>query len=137
MADRIRKVSYFYTMAPNRAGVAAKILRTLRGAKVNLLAFTGFPHRGRAQLDFIPQNTAAFLRACRAMGVRPSRKKVGFLVQGSDRVGACSSVLDKLARVRINVTAVDALVAGGGRWGALLWVKPGDVAKAARALGAR
>ena len=137
MADRIRKVSYFYTMAPNRAGVGAKILGALRKANVNLLAFSGFPHGGKAQLDFVPEDSAAFLGACRGMGVKLSKRKVGFLVAGGDRVGACSTVLDKLARARINVTAIDALVAGGGRWGALLWVKPNDVAKAARALGAK
>ncbi len=45
--------------------------------------------------------------------------------------------LDKLADARINVVATDAVTAGKGRYGAILWVKPKDVAKAARVLGAR
>jgi hypothetical protein len=32
---------------------------------------------------------------------------------------------------------VDAVTAGRGRFGMILWVKPRDVAKAAKALGAR
>jgi hypothetical protein len=36
----------------------------------------------------------------------------------------------------VNVTAVDAVTAGRGRFGMILWVKPRDVAKASRALRA-
>mgnify|MGYP000721217287 CR=1 FL=1 len=32
--------------------------------------------------------------------------------------------IKKLADLKINITAVDAVVAGKGRWGAILWVKP-------------
>jgi hypothetical protein len=39
-------------------------------------------------------------------------------------------------RAKINVTAVDAVTAGAGRFGAILWVKQSDVNRAARALGA-
>ena len=42
-----------------------------------------------------------------------------------------------LADAKINVTAVDAVCAGQGRYGALLWVKAPDVRKAAKALGVR
>jgi hypothetical protein len=45
--------------------------------------------------------------------------------------------LRKLARAGVNVTAVDAVTAGRGRFGMILWVKPRDQVKAARALGAR
>jgi hypothetical protein len=137
MADTVRRISYFKTMVPNRAGSAAKALRPLADAGVNLLAFTGFPSGGRAQLDFIPKDTAAFLRAARRAGIRVSARKAGFLVTGTDRIGACSSVMGKLAKAGINVVAMDAVTAGGRRWGALLWVKPRDVRRAARVLRAR
>ncbi len=137
MADRIRKVAYYYTVVPNRPGAGAKILRALREAKVNLLAFSGFPEQGGAQLDFVPEVRAAFLNAARRAGVKLSARKTGFLVTGDDRVGACSRVLDKLAAARINLVAMDAVTAGKGRFGALFWVRPAEVAKAARALGAR
>src|SRR3989337_1059294 len=59
MPDSIRKVDYFKLMVPNQRGEAAKILKALRGAGVNLLAFSGFPRERRAQLEFIPQDTKA------------------------------------------------------------------------------
>ena len=63
--------------------------------------------------------------------------KKGFLIQGTDQVGAVHRHLKKLAEAGINITAADAVSAGMGRYGMLLWVKPRDYARAARALGAR
>jgi hypothetical protein len=45
--------------------------------------------------------------------------------------------LQKLADAGINVTAADAVSAGQGRYGMILWVKPRDYTRAAKALGAR
>jgi len=52
-------------------------------------------------------------------------------------VGAVNRHLQKLAAAKINVTAADGVAAGQGRYGMILWVKPRDYARAARALGAR
>ncbi|MFQ5842535.1 MAG: hypothetical protein ACE5I8_08870, partial [Thermodesulfobacteriota bacterium] len=62
--------------------------------------------------------------------------KTGFLIQGDDRVGAVADIMAKLAGAGINVTALDAVTAGFGRYGAILWVKPRDVNKATQVLGA-
>src|SRR5262245_33036775 len=56
MAESIRRVQYFYVMAPDKPGEGARALKTLSEAGVNLLAFSGFPAGKRAQLDFIPEN---------------------------------------------------------------------------------
>ena len=137
MASKVRKIDYFAMNIPNRRGEAARILDSLREEGVNLLAFTGFPDKRGAQIDFVPENTAAFKAAARRAKLTVRAKKSGFLVQGDDRPGAVSRVLDKLAEARINVTAVEAVCAGKNRFGALLWVKQKDVTKAKRALGAR
>jgi len=137
MASKVRKIDYFAMNIPNRRGEAARILDSLREEGVNLLAFTGFPDKHGAQIDFVPENTAAFKAAARRAKLKVRAKKSGFLVQGDDRPGAVSRVLDKLAEARINVTAVEAVCAGKNRFGALLWVKQKDVTKAKRALGAR
>ena len=136
MGDTIRRVDYFYTETPDKPEEGAKTLSALRDAGVNLLAFTGFPSGRRSQIDFIPEDTAAFKSAAKKAGIRLSPKKTGFLVQGEDRIGAIADIMSKLAAARINVTAIDAICAGEGRYGAILWVKPRDVRKAARALGA-
>lgn len=137
MADTVKRVEYYYTYCPNRPGEGAKMLGVLKKAKVNLLAFTGFPQGGRAQLDFIPKNPAAFVKVARKARWKISSKKTGFLVQGKDRLGACADFMQKLAAAKVNVTAVDAVSAGAGRYGAIFWVKPRDVKRAAKVLRAR
>jgi hypothetical protein len=137
MAETVRKVDYFYIETPDKPGQGVKVLAALRDAGVNLVAFTGFPRgRWRAQIDFIPEDAVAFKTAARKAGLKLSAKKTGFLIQGEDRPGALADIMGKLAAVNINVTASDAVCAGEGRYGAMLWVKPADVRKAAKALGA-
>ncbi|MBI2561772.1 MAG: hypothetical protein HYW08_05100 [candidate division NC10 bacterium] len=41
----------------------------------------------------------------------------------------------RLGAAKINVTAVDAVCAGADRYGVILWVKPRDVKRAAKAIG--
>jgi hypothetical protein len=137
MSHSLRRVDYFYVMVPNRAGQGAKILSALASEGVNLLAFSGFPSGGKGQLDLVPENSAALRRAAKKAGLKLSRRKTGFLLQGDDRVGALTSLLGKLADAKISVTAVDAVTAGRGRFGAIFWVKQKSVGKAARLLGAR
>lgn len=133
----VRKAPYYSMKVPQRPGSGAQLLAALKAAKVNLLAFSGFPEGGGAQVDFVPQDNAKFLRAARAAKLRLSARKSAFLVRGDDRVGALTSVMGRLARAKLNVVSVQAVTAGKRRFGAILWVKPKDVAKAARALRAR
>ena len=133
----VRKASYYSMKVPQRPGSGAQLLAALKAAKVNLLAFTGFPAGGGAQVDFVPQDNAKFVRAARQAKLRISARKTVFLAQGEDRVGALTRVLGKLASARINVVAVNAVTAGRRRYGMMFWVKPKDVAKAARLLRAR
>ncbi len=138
MADRVRRINYAYVMVPNRPGQGARIAEQLREAGVSLLAYTAFPSRGgRAQVDLIAEDLGAIRRIARRNGWRLSDAKKGFLVQGDDRVGAVHNHLKKLADRKINITATDAVTAGKGRYGMLLWVRPKDYARASRALGAR
>ncbi len=136
MAERIRRVDYFYIEAPNKPGEGAKVLSALRDAGVNLLAFSGFPKGGKAQIDFIPADTDKFKAAAKKAKLNISAKKRGFLVQGEDQPGAIARIMGKLSAVNVNVTALDGIAAGKGRYGAILWVKSADFAKAAKALGA-
>ena len=135
MSETVRQVDYFYIEVPNRLGEGAKALQTLKDAGVNLLAFSGFPSRRRAQLDFFPADPAAFKKVARANRWKLTGPKRGFLVQGDDRIGAVADLVGKLAEAKINVIAVDA-VSVDERYGALCWVAPRDVKKAATLLGA-
>jgi hypothetical protein len=136
MADTIRLVEYFYITAPDKAGEGARALATLKDAGVNLLAFSGFPQGRRAQLDFIPADPAAFKQAAKKAKWKVVGPKRGFLVEGDDRAGAVADLLDRLGRAKINVTAIDAVCVGEGRYGAIFWVEPKNVRKAAALLSA-
>jgi hypothetical protein len=137
MRDTVRKVDYFSTSVPDTPGQTFKVLATLVSAGINLLACTGFPRGRRAQLDVVPDDTRRFNAAVKKAGLAFNPKKTGFLIQGDDRPGALAGHLERLAKGGINVTAVDGLSAGRGRWGAILWVKPKDVARAGRLLRAK
>ncbi|RMG60074.1 MAG: hypothetical protein D6713_03940 [Deltaproteobacteria bacterium] len=137
MAASVKVVPYYKMETPNKAGEAAKVLSQLKDAGVNLLAYTAFPRKRKAQMDFVPEDNAKFRRAAKKLGLPVSERKNCFLIQGDDRVGALQEVVQKLADAGINITAVDAVTAGKGRFGAILWVKEEDFRKAKKALGAK
>ena len=83
-----------------------------------------------------PDDPVLFRKALSKAKLKVRAKKTGFLVQGDDRPGVVAEVLQKLADAKVIVTAVDGVSAGGGRYGAILWVKPENVNKAAKALQA-
>jgi hypothetical protein len=137
MADVVKRIEYYYTTAPDRAGAGAKLLNALKAARVNLLAFSGFPSgAGRAQLDFFPSNERAFRAVARKAGIKLVGPKTAFLIQGEDRVGAIANIADKLGKAHIAITALDAVTTGRRRYGAILWVKPRNISQAAKILGA-
>ncbi len=135
MPDTIRLIDYFYTTTSDKPGEGARILTALRDARVNLSAFHAFPAARRAQLDFVPVDAEAFKAAAKAGGWKVVGPKKAFLIEGDDRVGALVDYFSKLAKAKIIVTASDAVTAGAGRYGAIVWVKARDVKKAAAALG--
>jgi hypothetical protein len=121
--------------APNKAGEGAKILSVLWESGINLLAFTGFPTGRKTQIDLVPEDTESLKKVAKKARFKLSVKKTGFLVQGTDRVGAIAEILSELSTAKINITAMDAVTAGEGRYGAIFWVKPADVKKTAKTLG--
>lgn len=134
MADEIQRVQYFYTEVADKPGEGSKILNGLKGDGINLLAFVAFPKGRRAQLDFVPADQAAFKAAAKKAKIKLVGPKTAFLIQGDDRAGAVAEITSKLSEVNVNITAIQGIAAGNGRYGAILWVKPRDVNKASKAL---
>ena len=134
MADQVSRVDYYSAMVPDKPGEAARILMVLEQAGVDLVAFSGFPEGRKAQLDFVAADGAAFVKAAKKAGLEVGKKKTAFLVEGEDRVGAVAAIAHKLAEARINIISMQAICAGEGRYGGLLWVRPDDVRKAAKVL---
>ncbi len=84
MADRVRKINYCYAKVSARTGQGAAMLSKLRDARVNLLAFTGFPiGGGKAQIDLVSDDMAGVRRVARKEGWRlslsfaPVRRRLG------------------------------------------------------------
>jgi predicted amino acid-binding ACT domain protein len=137
MNETIRSVEYGYVTVPDKPGSGADVLSALQEGGVNLLAYLGFPaSRGKSQIDLVPEDPVAFRQVAKQAGLRLSRAKRAFLVQGDDRTGAVAVITRRLAEAKINVTAAAATAAGVGRYGMILWVLPKDFKKAARVLGA-
>jgi len=134
MANRISRVDYYSAPAADKPGEAARILTTLEEAGINLVGFSGFPEGRRAQVDFIPSDGPAFVKAAKKAGLAIGKKKTVFLIEAEDRVGAVAAIARKLAGAGINIRSMQAVCAGEGRYGGLLWVKPEDVRKAAKVL---
>lgn len=138
MPDEIRRIDYYDVTVADKPGEAARILSALEQAGVNLIAFSGFPQGSRkSQLDFMAEDSAALKKAARAAGLILGAKKTGFMVQGEDHVGAAAAIARQLSAAGINLTSMQTICAGAGRYGGLFWVKPPDVRKAAKVLGSK
>lgn len=136
MLDRVRLADYFYVKTADKPGEGARVLDHLKDTGVNLIAFHAFPTGGRAQIVFIPSDVAAFKAAARQAKWKVVGPKKALVIEGEDRVGALMDYFMTLGQAKINVTACDAVSAGAGRFGAVIWVKARAVNRAARLLGA-
>ena len=131
----IERINYYYTVVPNRAGAGAKVFKELKAHHVNLRAFNGFPlDAERSQLDLVPTSEVALVEAAKKAGIELVGPKVAFLVSEWEYIGAVAEILSRLEQAGVNITAMQAIETGEWRYGAILWVKPGDVDKAAQAL---
>ncbi len=135
MAETIRRVYYYYIEVPDKPGEAFRVLTVFKDARVNLQAFCAFPiGPGKSQIDLVPENPTAFQQAAARLGLSLIGPKRGFLIQGEERIGAVADVFEKLTTEGINVFGSQAVAAGSGRWGMILWVKPADYNQAGKAL---
>ena len=137
MADTVRRVAYFSIEVPDKPGEAFRVLQTLVSAGINLLVCSARQAGGRATIEVVPDDTELFNATAARAGLEFTPTKAGFLIQGEDRPGALAKQLQQLASAGINVSGIDAMGAGAGRWGAILWVQAEDVTRAVRALTAQ
>src|SRR6266849_10323710 len=72
----IRCIDYYYVTVPDKPGEGSRILTALHQAGINLLGVSAFPHGAhRSQLDFIPEDSAAFAKAVQSIGLLALSKK--------------------------------------------------------------
>ena len=136
MTCRVRRAEYFYTTIPDRPDEGFRLVDRLKETGLDFLAFTAFPAPGgRSQVDFVPADTAKFLKAARDAGVALSGKKLCFLVEGAASFGEVAGIIRPLSDAGISIIAMDAVSAGDGRYGAIFWVPPASYEAAAKTLG--
>ena len=129
------KVDYYSVVVSNKPGKGAHLLSVLKEAGVNFVAVWGYPvGKSKSRFDLVAEDAALLKKAAKQLKIEIGKKQTAFLVTGADRPGAVAEILAKLAEKKINITAVQAIAAGAGVFGALLQVDEGDVKKAAKAL---
>jgi hypothetical protein len=138
MATEIIKLTYRYVILDDGPAAVAAALSTFWEQGIDLLGFSEFPHgQGRSQIDLIAKDSEGLSRTAGDMGLSLSRQKDAFLIRGDDQPGtAVAAILKRLSGAHIRVTSLQAVSAGAGRFGALLWVAAADVEAASRALDA-
>jgi predicted amino acid-binding ACT domain protein len=136
MAHEIRRVEYFYTTVEDRPGAGYRILTLLAGAGVDLLALTAIPvGPNRTQLTLFPERPAELQRLA-GSGLNLDGPHPALLIRGADVLGALSDIHEHLAEAGVNVYAASGVTGGGGTFGYIVYVRPGDVDAALNALGA-
>ena len=136
MSTTVERITYFALKMDDVPGEGARLLRLLAKHKVNLLAVNAFPRGRGCQVDLVPEDKERLLALEERLELPLSKQKGAFLLLGPNQAGALLPAFERLARVKINVTSVQAVTASKARFGALLWVKAKDYDRAARALGA-
>jgi hypothetical protein len=135
MAYTIRRVEYFHTTVVDQPGEAYKILHALAGRGVNLLAFTAVPvGPDRTQITLFPEDPGKMKSEAHKAGMALDGPHRALLVQGDDELGVLATVHEKLYRADVNVFASSAIADGFGKYGHLIYLRPEDHERAAKAL---
>jgi hypothetical protein len=126
----IKKVFHQRVVAEGGTAPASRIVKTLTEAGVPLLAISAGP----SGVELFTDDQGAIQRVADTLGWTLSAAEPAFLIQSQVRTGVMGSILGSLAEAQIPVTALEAISAGEGRFGALLRVEQGDVDRAAEVL---
>jgi len=130
-----RKIEVLTVKLDAKPGALAQVLGAFREAKVNLTASWGYQMGpGEAQAHFFTADADKARQALTKLGKSP-KAEPAFWVEDADKIGSYHGVVEKLAKAGVNIEATDAFGIGG-KFAAVIFVAEGDVAKAAKALGA-
>ncbi|MBI3006074.1 MAG: hypothetical protein HYY49_11770 [Ignavibacteriales bacterium] len=130
------RMTHFKANLEDKPGALLSILKDLKAKNLGLSGLWGYATgEGKAELYVITKNPDKVRNAWKDSGLL-AEEGTGFWLKGSDRTGALLGPLEALAKAGVNIVAIDA-VAVGGKFGSFVWVKPEDVDRAAKALGAK
>ena len=136
MSIRIQRAPYFHTTVQDRPGEAYRLLDSLAGLKVNLVAFTAVPvGPERTQLTLFPEDATRLANIATGAGLDLDGPYHAFWISGTDQPGAIASVHERLYQADVNVYASTGVADGVGRFGYVVYVRPESFHRAADALG--
>ena len=136
MSFTIRRVDYFYTTVKDQPGEAYKLLSELAALGVNLLAFSGVPMGPmRTQFTLFPEDALKLADAAKKAGFSLDGPSSALLVQGDDELGALANIHRKLYEANVDVYASSGVADGRGSFGYVIYVRPEEFDRAAKALG--
>ncbi len=137
MAYIARRVEYFYTTASGEPGNAYDLLTNLASLGINFLALTTVPLGPRSvQLTLFPEDPLKLQSVARSAGLILDGPNPAVLVQGDDEVGALAGIHKRLRQSGVDVYASTGDSDCKGYYGYVLYLRPDDAEKAARALSA-
>ncbi len=135
MAFQIRKVDYFYCSVVDQPGEAYKLLSQLEKSGISLLAFTAIPvGPDRTQLTLFPENATKLTTEAMRTNFILDGPHRALLVQGDDELGALVEIHQVLFEAKVNVYASSGVTDNRGSFGYLLYVRPEEYDRAAKAL---
>ena len=136
MAYTARRVDYFYTTVNATADEAYELLANLAALGVNFQALTSVPiGPASTQLTVFPEDPAKLQAVAKQVGLALQGPNPAVLVQGDDEVGALARIHQGVREAHVDVYASSGVTDGRGRYGYVLYVRPADAERAARALG--
>jgi hypothetical protein len=135
MGYSIRRVDYFYTTVQDRPGEAYRLLDQMAEMGLNMLAFTALPvGPTHTQMTLFPADSGKMAAAAQRAGMRIDGPHAAFLAQGDDEPGALAEIHQLLYQADVNVYASTGVTDGRGGYGYLVYVRPEDYNRAAKAL---
>ncbi len=133
---KARLVTYFKMTVEDKPGAVLAVAEDLKSKNLGLFALWVFGVQpGQGELHCIPKNPDKFRKICKATGMQVEEGS-GLFLKGTDKTGALVNTLQSIAKEGVNITAVHAIAAGDS-FGSFIRVAPGDVEKAAKALGVK
>ncbi len=88
----------------------------------------------RTQLTVFPEDPGKMKSEAQKAGMALDGPHRALLVQGDDELGALAVVHEKIYRSSVNVYASSAIADGAGKYGHIIYVRPEDFERAAKAL---
>lgn len=131
---QIRRELYFSIHGKDKPGEISAITAALMSAGVDCSGIWGFgTSSDRAEIMVVPRHPKDFKALAQKEGWQFS-EGICFHLEGDDKTGALVDILNKIAREKINLKAVDA-IAVDSAFGCYLWAGDAESEQVAQILG--